>query len=445
MVILGLGSNVGDRLENFRKALIAIKKVDGIQVEKISPIYWSNALLPENAPPEWDMPHLNLAIRCEVRLAPTDLLVELKKIEWSIGRKPEVRHWGPRILDIDILAWDDQIIQTDSLTVPHLNLQSRPFALWPLADIAPFWKFPLPGANQGKTAAEIVESWGSRFSGEAPLGTRQINHRIDAPQLIGIINTTPDSFSDGGKHAHVDAAIGAAFDMVKEGASVLDLGAESTNPKAQAISPHEEWNRLQPVLNNILNLCDTYLIKPKISIDTRHVETAEKALGCGVDWINDVSGLNNLKMRGLIKESQCQCVFMHHVRIPEQRAHSLPRDSNAVEHVYAWGQTRLQELETFGITRDKLIFDPGIGFGKTAEQSWALLQNAELFKKLEVPLLIGHSRKTFLSLVSQFSFPERDMETMVTALTLTDKNIDFLRIHNVGLCARGIKTKRAIE
>ena len=134
MIILGLGSNVGDRLTNLRKALQAIKKIPGMNIEQVSPVYVSDALLPENAPLDWDIPYLNLALRCETTQEPLELLKQLKNIEWSIGRKPEIRHWGPRILDIDILAWDDAIIKSDVLTLPHENLQERPFALWPLAD-----------------------------------------------------------------------------------------------------------------------------------------------------------------------------------------------------------------------------------------------------------------------------------------------------------------------
>src|SRR5579864_2110091 len=131
MVILGLGSNVGDRLAHLRKALHAIRQLPGMQVKQVSPVYISDALLPENAPEDWDMPYLNVAIRCDTTLAAFDLLRELKIIEHSIGRKPALRHWGPRIVDIDILAIDQGIIQTDALTVPHESLQQRPFALWP--------------------------------------------------------------------------------------------------------------------------------------------------------------------------------------------------------------------------------------------------------------------------------------------------------------------------
>src|SRR3990167_2734641 len=167
MIVLVLGSNIGDRLHHLRKALQAIKAIPHLTVEQVSPVYHSEALLPDNAPLDWDQPYLNVACRCDTTLEPLALLKQLKTIEWSIGRKPEIRHWGPRILDIDILAWDDRVIKSDLLTIPHENLLERPFALWPLADVAAFWRFPLAGPFENKMAAELVVSWGSRFSGDA--------------------------------------------------------------------------------------------------------------------------------------------------------------------------------------------------------------------------------------------------------------------------------------
>lgn len=444
MVILGLGSNVGDRLANLRKALQAIKKIPAMQVKQISPVYLSDALLPENAPADWDMPHLNLAIRCEIQIEPLDLLAQLKNIEWQIGRKPEARHWGPRILDIDILAWDDLIIKSDVLTVPHENLQERPFALWPLADVAPFWTFPLPGPNQGKTAAEIAEKWGSRFTGDAPLRTRQIYQRIDTPQIVGILNVTPDSFSDGGKFLQIEKAMAHALDLVKSGAEFIDLGAESTAPGALQLSPDLEWQRLEPILTTIKAARDQFLIAPKISVDTRHAEVAKKALEYGVDWINDVTGLKDPAMREIVLASKVDCVMMHHISLPVSREHIIPRNLDAAKVVYEWGARQLDELERLGLHREKIIFDPGIGFGKTAEQSLMLIKNSEIFKKLETRLLVGHSRKTFLSLLTAHAFKDRDIETATMALALAKKPVDYLRIHNIELCARSFRTEAAL-
>lgn len=444
MLVLGLGSNIGDRLSHLRKALAAIKNLPNITVQQVSPVYMSNALLPENAPVDWDKPYLNVALRCETTLTPLDLLDQLKNIEWSIGRKPEIRHWGPRIVDIDILAWENVVIESERLTVPHLSLQERPFALWPLADVAPFWKFPLSGANAGKTAAQMVEAWGSRFSGEAPFQTRQINHRIDTPQLMGIVNITPDSFSDGGLCLHAEKAITHVSHLIESGAEIIDLGAESTAPNAIALDPETEWERLEPVLHLIHQHKNNFLLMPKISLDTRHVHVAKRALELGIDWINDVSGLDDPAMREVVMQSKTDCVVMHHLSLPENRNHLLPRDQDPVALVYAWGDARINELVKLGIPRGKIIFDPGIGFGKMAEQSLCLLQHANVFRQLGTRVLIGHSRKTFLSLMSGRSFEERDLETMVMALHLAKQSVDYIRVHNVEWCARGFRVMSAV-
>lgn len=443
MLVLGLGTNVGDKLKNLRAALCAIKKISNFLVTAVSPIYISDAMLPDNAPADWNQPYLNLALRCETQLTPHELLNQLKKIEKQIGREPIHRHWGPREIDIDILVWDDLIINDEVLVIPKKDLDQRPFALWPLADVAPLWKF-LDGRLQDKTAAEVVEQWGSRFSDSAPFRTRQINQRIDTSQLVGVINATPDSFSDGGLFLSAEAAYKQVQQLMLDGAEIIDIGAESTAPRAEAITPEIEWQRLEPILSIIKSCQSDFLIPPKISIDTRHPDTAKKCLDFNIDWINDVSGLDNPAMRDVIKHANKHCVVMHHLQIPERRAHILPRNQNPVAIVYDWCQQRLEDLLKEGFAQDKLIFDPGIGFGKMAEQSLLLLQQAHQFKQLGTPILIGHSRKTFMSLLTGMPFAERDIETMVMTLSLVDQQIDFVRVHNVGMCARGIKTKMAV-
>lgn len=445
MVILGLGSNIGDKLQNLRLALHAIQAIPEVKVFQVSPVYISDALLPENAPSEWDHPYLNLTLRCETTLVPLALLETLKKIESRIGRKPEVRHWGPRIIDIDILAWNDVIIHTDTLTVPHENLQTRPFALWPLADIAPLWKFPLEGKNHGKTAAEMVESWGSRFSGNAPFHTKQLYQRVDAPQLVGIVNVTPDSFSDGGQFIDPDKAAHHAIQLVNDGAEILDIGAESTAPSAQPLDPATEWQRLEPVLTAIRDAKKHFILEPKISVDTRHAEVASRSLEYGIDWINDVTGLNEAAMREIVIQSGKDCVVMHHISIPAHREHVLPRDEDAVKLIYDWAARHLALLEQAGIAREKIIFDPGIGFGKVAEHSLQLLKYCKVFKSLNTRILIGHSRKRFLSQFTPHPFSERDTETLAVSLYLLNQAVDFLRVHNVELCARGIRMMKALQ
>jgi 2-amino-4-hydroxy-6-hydroxymethyldihydropteridine diphosphokinase/dihydropteroate synthase len=444
MLILGLGSNVGDRLQNLRDAFQRLKKIAGLRVEQVSPLYISDALLPENAPADWDMPYLNLALRCETQLNPYILLQHCKDIEIALGREP-AKNWEPRPVDIDILAWDDMIQFDEKLHIPHEHLHTRPFALWPLADVAPRWIYPLQNIFQGKTAMEISSQWGSRFSGEAPCRTRQIMQRIDTPQLMGIINVSPDSFSDGPALFDVKAIIEQAYDLVENGAEILDIGAEASGPNATPVDEETEWQRLEAVLTGILAESTKMLITPKISVDTRHAGIAKKALELGVDWINDVSGLSDDAMCEVIANSKCNVVVMHELGIPTNQNKTLPLNENPVTAVYQWAEKILAKIDKAGIARERVILDIGIGFGKNAEQSLELLQCIDVFQKLNTRLLVGHSRKSFLKLFTQYRAVERDVETLPISLYLANLNIDYLRLHNVEMCARGLKVAKAFS
>lgn len=437
MVILGLGSNIGDRLTHLRQALRFLKAIPELKIEQISPIYMSDALLPHHADNSWNTPYLNLAIRCQTTLTPLALLEKTKMVEKKMGRDASI-DWSPRIIDIDILAWDDLIKYDDKLHIPHEHLHERPFALWPLADVAPFWIYPLPGPWKGKTAMELAAQW---KRDAAPLHTRPIAQRIDTPALVGIINLTPDSFSDGGKYFDSDQAVQQMVSLVNDGAEIIDIGAEATGPRATPIHSVDEWKRLEPVLALWNHAKSTTLIEPKISIDTRHVDTAEKALTWGANWINDVTGLDNPEMRALVSQQSADILFMHHLGVPVSQSKLIPLNEDPVAHVYQWAEKRLQELD---ISPERLIFDIGIGYGKTAEQSIALIKNISLFKSLGIRLLVGHSRKSFLSLVTHKPTTERDIETIAISNFLADQHIDFLRIHNVDYHARLFKTKACI-
>jgi 2-amino-4-hydroxy-6-hydroxymethyldihydropteridine diphosphokinase/dihydropteroate synthase len=438
MVILGLGSNVGDRLHYLREALRHIQKIPSLSVMQVSPIYISDALLPDNAPAAWDAPYLNLAIRCETTLKPLDLLAQTKNIEAVIGRVAG-QDWGPRPIDIDLLAWDNLIQYDEKLHIPHEHLHTRPFALWPLADVAPHWIYPLENQFHGCTATQIAAQWGSRFTGEAPLHTKQIMQRIDTAELMGVMNITPDSFSDGGTFVDVSAAIHHAHSLVNAGAHMVDIGAESTGPHAKPLDVATEWRRLEPVLIGILAEKNKMLIPPKISVDTRHAAVAEKALDLGVDWINDVSGLSDPAMCDIIKNSACDVVIMHQLSIPQNNHLHLPLNEDPVTSVYAWAESQLESLQQRGIDSKRVIVDIGIGFGKTAEQCLRLLQQVSEFKKLQTRLLVGHSRKSFLTLFTDKSPEQRDIETLPISLRLSALGIDYLRLHNIDVTARALK------
>lgn len=444
MVILGLGSNTGDRLTNLRKARHLLSLLPKLRLLQVSPLYISDALLPEQAPTSWDQPYLNLAIKCETTLSPQDLLRQLKNVEYTIGRKPLKRHWGPRVIDIDILAWDDFCFEDETLHIPHAHLPERPFALWPLADLTPNWVYPGKPPYQGKTAAELCARWPSRFSGDAPLHTRQILHRIDTPRLVGILNITPDSFSDGDPRQGIQTALRKAYHLASTGADILDLGAEATNPDALPLDPRTEWERLEPVLNAIKKERHYMLLPPQLSIDTRHPEVAEKALLLGVDWINDTSGLENLRMRELVAASRRDCVIMHNLGIPADRKRVLPFHLDPLAETLHWGEKRMEELEKSGIAREKIIFDVGIGFGKCAEHSFDLVKNIKYFQSLNTRLLVGHSRKSFMSLFSAKPPASRDLETAIFAIHLAKEGVDYLRVHDTEACCRSFRIAMAL-
>lgn len=444
MVILGLGCNLGDRLANLRLTYSKIKQIPNLQVKQVSPIYISDALVPEGAPASWDIPYLNLALRCETTLEPKELLRLTKQIEKEVGRIPG-KDWGPRIIDIDLLAWDDLVLYDEQLHIPHEHLHERPFALWPLADVAPRWIYPLPGPNQGKSAAEMVFHWGSRFSGEAPLHTRQIQHRIDTPKIVGIVNITPDSFSDGGKFTNIEKTLSHVKHLVENGAEIIDIGAEATGPHAVSLDAANEWARLEPVLQAILAETKHLILQPLISIDTRHPPVAKKALDLKVDWINDVSGLTDPMMQEIVASTTCDIVVMHNLGVPVSKSSMLSNKQDPTLLVYRWMEEHLNCLEKNGITRDRVIFDVGIGYGKTAEQSLELLKNISCFQDLKTKLLVGHSRKSFLQQFTPQPANERDLETLILSLSLANQNVDYLRIHNVELHARAFKVGAAIK
>ena len=439
MVILGLGSNIGNRYQYLREAIEYLSTSPELSIEKMSAVYESQALIPpdhaqqaidrQNQQHTWNKPFLNCAVRISTQLDPQQLLVITKGIEKAMQREPAAR-WYPRNIDIDILAWDDRIMDEPHLRIPHPGLEQRPFALWPLHDVAPEWLHP----QLKQKASELVKPWGNRFSGQAPLQTRQINTDISVTQLVGIINVTPDSFSDGGLCFTPENALQQAKKLLAEGATVLDLGAESTRPGAVPLEPGEEWMRLQPVLSLIKSECP----QAKLSIDTYHPETAEQCLKHGIDYLNDVSGFTNTAMRQLAKDANIPIIFMHSMKVPATKTDLIPENCDPAQFIFDWAQQKIDSFLQDGFNHENCIFDPGIGFGNSPAQAWQLLNHIEKFHQLGVKLYVGHSRKSFLKALPQSNYRDHDFDTAIISAELAKKNIHFLRIHNVAMNKRAI-------
>ena len=433
MVILGLGSNLGNRVVHLKRAISRLSRGRGAVLHdvRLSRIYESPALTPTGAPASWDLPYLNCALAGETTLEPGALLRQIKEIERSLGRQDHER-WAPRVIDIDILWWSGHEVRSDDLTIPHPEILKRPFVLQPLCDLIP--DVILEG--------ETMEAHVSRVAHARVRAQASAAHVADAdfevgyPTLMGILNITPDSFSDGGRFMEPEIALGHARRLVEDGAGIIDVGAESTRPDGAAVDPVAEWARLEPVLEGLRALQEE--LRPPgrrdpflISIDSRNPSTVRSALEIGVDILNDLTGFSRPEMLEMAEGTDVPLVFMHSLSIPVVKGESIPRDRDSVEFLIAWAEERLAEFDRRGIARHRLIFDPGIGFGKTVRQSWYILEHMERFHDLGIPLLIGHSRKSFLQAVTDKASAERDAETLTVSHGLIAKGVEILRVHDV--------------
>lgn len=408
-IYLGLGSNLSDRRGNLERA-IGMLRERGLREVRVSPVVESPALLPPLAPPAWNRPFLNLVVEGEVDVSPTEWLRTTKSIQDTIGRGDASR-WAPRLIDIDILLWGDEAHHEEGLRIPHPELGSRAFVISPLVHLRPELRFPGPDRRT------VLER-----SGSLP---------VHIPLWMGILNVTPDSFSDGGEHTTWPSIEPFVRDMVDGGAHIIDVGAESTRPGAQTVPAVEEWERLRPVLERLRAWRGDNVLGPLLSVDTRHHEVAERAMAMGVDIINDVSGLTSPEMRSLARDSDCTWVAMHNLSVPADRSVTLPEDEDPSAAVEAWLLRQVDEWEKAGLDRQRIIFDPGIGFGKTSLQSLEILRRVERFRAHGLRVLVGHSRKSFMNDFVTHPPGERDVETIGASLMLCQKRVDVLRVHDV--------------
>ncbi len=256
--------------------------------------------------------------------------------------------------------------------------------------------------------------------------------------IVGILNITPDSFSDSGKHYAPELAIKHTVQLIEDGADVIDIGAESTRPGATIISPEEELSRLKPVLQQIISIAHDNNVK--VSLDTYKPETAEFGLDCGIDYINDVTGLNSNKMIQLVSESTKPFIVTHNLWKPECDKWVLndttEQNSNGhtemINEVTQWAKMKIDQLDQYGINTSNIIIDPGIGFGKTNVQSWNLINNISKIASLGTAVYVGHSRKRLCNLEdSKTASPNRDAYTLAISTLLAMHGVDYIRVHDV--------------
>ena len=247
------------------------------------------------------------------------------------------------------------------------------------------------------------------------------------PGIMGILNITPDSFSDGGAYySKSTKAIQTAIKMVKMGADIIDIGAESTRPGARLIKPEIEIKRLRPILKGLKRK------NIRISVDTRNSLTMKFALDEGVQIINDVSALNHdSNSINVIRSSRCFIILMHMQGNPKNMQKN-PRYKFAPRDVYNYLKKQITKCEKNKINKNRIIIDPGIGFGKTSKHNIQILQNLKIFHKLGCNILIGLSRKRFISDLSKKEKPiGRISGTIAANQFALDQGVDIIRVHDV--------------
>lgn len=464
-VVIALGSNVGNRVDNFNEALQLMKK-SGMHITRHGCLYETEPVYVTDQPL-----FLNSAVRGITKLGPHELLRVLKKIEKDMGRTDGIRY-GPRPIDLDILFYGKFRVNSEILTIPHERIWERPFVMAPLMDV-------MGSAMESDTVASwhsfsklsggLFESW-EKLGGESLIGKNGLKRVLPTgnvlwdwslkTSMMGILNLTPDSFSDGGKFQSVEAAVSQVRLMILEGADIIDIGAQSTRPMASRLSAQEELDRLIPVLDAVLKMPE---VEGKLlSVDTFHSEVASEAIGKGAHIVNDVSaGQLDPNMLDVVAGLKVPYVAMHMRGNPStmQNSENLQYD-NVCEQVASELYLRVRDAELSGIPAWRIIIDPGIGFSKNTEHNLDILMGlpnirTELAGKSlalsHAPMLIGPSRKRFLGdICARPAAAERDPATIaaVTAGVLGGANI--VRAHNVKdnldavkLCDAMVKRERS--
>ena len=273
---------------------------------------------------------------------------------------------------------------------------------------------------------------------------------LSQPRVMGIVNVTPDSFSDGGRHFAADAARAHCEQLLQEGADLLDIGGESTRPGALPVSAEDEWARVQPVLQHVLTL------GVPISVDTYKPRVMQWALDAGADIINDVWAL---RWRGesvgaspsaahaaqvIAQHGSCGVCLMHMHREP-QTMQSAPMDGDAVPQVAQFLREAALGLEAVGVARARICLDYGIGFGKTLAQNFALLARQRELLALGYPLLAGWSRKSSLASAAALGEGSRLAASVTAAVLAADRGARVLRVHDVAATKQGLAVWAAMQ
>ncbi len=261
---------------------------------------------------------------------------------------------------------------------------------------------------------------------------------LSRPLVMGIVNVTPDSFSDGGHHASTVAAIAHARQLIADGADLLDIGGESTRPGAATVCEQQELDRVLPVIEGLRD------ISVPISIDTYKPAVMRAAIRAGAVMVNDVNALQAEGTLQVLAQSDVAVCLMHKQGTP-QTMQQRPAYQNVMDEVMMFLQERIAAAETAGIARERLVIDPGFGFGKTVEHNLDLLRGLESFRVLGLPVLAGLSRKSMLGAITGRGVDERLAASVAAALIAVQRGAAIVRVHDVRETVDALKIWEAIN
>lgn len=494
---IAFGSNEGNQVKNITDALDHLKKF-GIKVMATSSLYISKPMYFRDQP---DFFNGVIKISFENK-SPHQLLKILKTIEYDYLKRVKQFENGPRALDLDILLFDNVIMNESDLTIPHRSMLERSFVLQPLCELlGPDYIHPVSAEpihdhlrqlSELQTDESIQES--SKIYQIVPIlrldpiaNPLRFDHNENTHKtlIMGILNVTPDSFSDGGKYYSLkpDIIQERVSTLVQKGADIIDIGGLSTRPGSDEPTSQEELDRVIPAIRAIRDSSDPQVANVLISVDTYRAEIAEKCLQAGADIINDVSmGLYDDTLFDVVARHGCPYIVNHTRGTPKTMSKLTVYNSNTDEDIIenlvdiSTGQTitltnpatdnlvkgvsrelALQLLKAFdrGIKKWQIIIDPGIGFAKNLEQNLRLIKNASAFKCYSVninkrsttdpsnvnhhyisfygsPLLLGTSRKKFLGTIcNQLNPSERVISTAASVVACVEQKTDIVRVHDV--------------
>jgi dihydropteroate synthase len=264
------------------------------------------------------------------------------------------------------------------------------------------------------------------------------NFDLSRPLVMGIVNVTPDSFSDGGLHLQRDAALAHAHQLIAEGADILDIGGESTRPGAQPVSVQEELDRILPIIEALQGA------PLAISVDTSKPEVMQAAITAGVQMVNDINALQDATAMQAVVSSNVAVCLMHKQGSP-QNMQALPHYENVVAEVSTFLSGRIAAAEAAGIQHERIVIDPGFGFGKTLAHNLTLLRELKKLTELGMPILAGLSRKSMLGTLTGQDITQRQPASLAAALIAVQRGAAIVRVHDVRATVDALKIWNAVN